>query len=112
MPRKFKLIESYPHPKYMLIVGLTIELQGSIYVEDGIKRESQKMTFGKEIENYPQYWEEIIELPKSFTIEDMESAFDRGEKSGLADFNNNYIAINFKNWIQDYVKDKSKNNKG
>ena len=34
MPRKFKLIKTYPHPTYRLVEGMVIEQQGSIYVLD------------------------------------------------------------------------------
>ncbi len=93
MPREFKLIESYPHPSYRLKEGMIIDQEGSIYVHHIPEEEAcggpTKLTFGKEIENYPKYWEEIIELPKLFTIEDMRKAY-------LLDKNK----VNFVNWLE------------
>lgn len=100
--RKFKLIQTYQHPTVKLEVGMVAEQQGSIYRVFALS----SITFGREIENYPQYWEEIKELHRLYNINDMEAAFERGEESGLSDFNNKYQYIDFKSWIQNYEVNK------
>lgn len=96
MPRKFKLIVTYPHPTYLLIVDMIIELQGSIYVEEGIKAESKKMTFGRQIENYPNYWEEIIELPKLYDENDMLAAYIAGNRGSKHKSFNTFMTFHTK----------------
>lgn len=101
--RQFKLKEVYPHPTYRLMIGMVIIEQGSVYTYYNTNLDFNKqenLTFGQEIENYPEFWEEVIDLPLLYTSKDMEAAYKQGvhKASMQSDW------FNFEDWIIEYNK--------